>query len=259
MIYYVRPMSKIPLLQIRDVSFSYTQQSPALERVNLDIFPEDFLAIIGPNGGGKSTLLKLMLGLLQPESGTVTCMDKPVQSARKYIGYLPQFRAFSRAFPVDVSQVVMMGGLGGNPFIRRTQQLKEKAMDLLKLVHADSLHDRPIAALSGGQLQRILLARALMKDPKLLILDEPTCNVDQPTGEHFFEVLESLNSSMAIVVVSHDLGAVSKSAKTIACLNKTLTYHHSKTLSQADIESAYCCHIDLIAHGHPHRVLDCHD
>lgn len=252
-------MSKQPLLQCHEVSFSYTQQSPALERINLEVFGDDFLAIIGPNGGGKSTLLKLMLGLLRPESGAVTVLGKPLYKSRNLIGYLPQFRAFSRSFPVDVTHVVMMGGLGNNPFSRRSAQLREKAHTLLKLVRADGLEDRPIAALSGGQLQRVLLARALMKDPKLLILDEPTCNVDQPTGEHFFELLEELNKQMAIVVVSHDLGAVSKSAKTIACLNKTLTYHHSKTLSKSDIESAYCCHIDLIAHGHPHRVLDCHD
>lgn len=253
-------MSKQPLLQCRDLSFSYTQQSPALEGINLDVFEDNFLAIIGPNGGGKSTLLKLMLGLLAPESGSIECNGDPIHKARKHIGYLPQFRAFSRAFPVDVTQVVMMGGLGGNPFMRRDAELREKAQELLKLVHADGLEDRTISALSGGQLQRVLLARALMKDPKLLILDEPTCNVDQPTGEHFFELLEELNKKMAIIVVSHDLGAVSKSAKTIGCLNKTLTYHHSKTLSKSDIESAYCCHIDLIAHGHPHRVLDCdHD
>lgn len=259
MIYYCIVMSKQPLLHCHDVTFSYTHQSPALEGINLEVFNDDFLAIIGPNGGGKSTLLKLMLGLLTPESGRILCMGKPIQKARKHIGYLPQFRAFSRAFPVDVTQVVMMGGLGGNPFMRRDAELREKAHELLKLVHADGLQDRAVAALSGGQLQRILLARALMKDPKLLILDEPTCNVDQPTGEHFFELLEDLNKKMAIIVVSHDLGAVSKSAKTIACLNKTISYHHSKTLSKSDIEAAYCCHIDLIAHGHPHRVLDCHD
>ncbi len=246
-----------PILELNDVSFKYKNQS-ILENINLQVFPENFLAIIGPNGAGKSTLLKLILGTLNPTKGVLLSFEKNTKKGREKIGYLPQIRRFSISYPITVLDCVLMGVLNRNLFKKISRDDYERAHELLALVKADGLASKQVGELSGGQLQRVLLARALMKAPKLLVLDEPTCSVDQPTGQHFFELMEELNKDMAIIMVSHDLMAVSQAAKTIACLNKTLSYHNNKELSQKDIESAYCCHVDLISHGVPHRVLGDH-
>jgi zinc transport system ATP-binding protein len=249
-------MSKI-ILELKNVCFNYQGQS-ILDDINLRVFSNDFLAIIGPNGAGKSTLLKLILGTLSPYKGDVYSFGQGVRKGREHIGYLPQLRRFSINYPISVIDCVLMGVLNQNIFKRLSGDDFERAHAMLALVKADDLAEKQLGALSGGQLQRVLLARALMKSPQLLVLDEPTCSVDQPTGQHFFELMETLNKTMAIIMVSHDLMAVSHAAKTIACLNKTLTYHNNKELSQSDIESAYCCHVDLISHGIPHRVLGGH-
>lgn len=227
-------MSKC-VVESKELTFSYSGHT-VLDNVSLSIFSDDFLAIIGPNGGGKSTFLKVMLGLLKPQSGSISVFGTSPEKGRRHIGYMPQFKAQTQNYPISVLDAVLMGCLNKNLIKWYSKADKSKALECLKDVQADSLISRPFSQLSGGQQQRVLLARALMCDPKLLVLDEPTCSIDQPTGQHFFELLTQLNSKMAIVMVSHDLAAVSHSAKKIVCLNKNLT--------NSDAHHAYCRHDD---------------
>ena len=246
------------IVALDSICFSY-EQNLVLDTISLDIKSNDFLAVIGPNGGGKSTLLKLILGLIKPQSGTLTVFGKSPEEGRERVGYMPQFKAQTQHYPISVLEVVLLGCMSKNMFHRFSKEDRDRAMDCLKNVQGELLHDRPFSKLSGGQQQRVLLARALMQYPKLLILDEPTCSIDQPTGQHFFDLLTKLNNDMAILMVSHDLTAVSHSAKTIVCLNKTLSYHSIKNMSPDAMSHAYCNHVDLITHVHPHRVLSEHD
>lgn len=225
-----------PIVQAKNLSFFYSNQN-VLDNVNLDIYPDDFLAIIGPNGGGKSTFLKIMLGLLKPKSGSMTVFGTTPEKGRNHIGYMPQFKAQTQHYPISVLDVVLMGCLSQKMITWYTKANKQKALESLCAVQAEALVDRPFMALSGGQQQRVLLARALMSNPKLLVLDEPTCSIDQPTGQHFFELLTEMSKTIAIVMVSHDLAAVSHSAKKIVCLNKTITTEEG--------HNAYCRHDDF--------------
>jgi len=229
------------IVSLKSIKFSYSNDI-ILDNVSIDINQDDFVAIIGPNGGGKSTLLKIILGLLKPQSGKALVFGETPETGRRAIGYMPQFKAQTQNYPISVLEVVLMGAMSKNIFYRYSKADKEKALTCLKDVQAEDLKHRPFSQLSGGQQQRVLLARALMCSPKLLILDEPTCSIDQPTGKHFFDLLTQLNSQMAILMVSHDLTAVSHSAKTIACLNKTISYHAIKDINAVTLSHAYCSH-----------------
>jgi zinc transport system ATP-binding protein len=232
---------------------------PILEEVNLVVKEHDFLAIIGPNGGGKSTLLKVILGLIKPSRGTVTVFGETPQKARKFIGYVPQYSLIDLNFPISVWEVVLMGRLSHIGLLKRYgEDDKEKALDALKIVDMFDYKDRQIGSLSGGQRQRVFIARALAADPKLLLLDEPAAGVDIIIQEEFYELLEKLKEKMAIVIISHDISAVSVHVDKIACLNRKLYYHGSKKLLPEDLEAAYQYPIELIAHGIPHRVLKKH-
>ncbi len=246
------------VLTVENVSY---QQGDLLilESLHFAISSGDFVAIIGPNGGGKTTFLRLLMGLIQPTSGSISLCGTSVEKGRTQVGYLPQhFRQANPLFPISVLDTILFSTLRQGLFHRSTKLEIEKAKELLNTLSLSHLESRSIHHLSGGELQRVYLARALMNDPKLLILDEPTCHVDQPTGQHFYELLNTLKSKMAILMVSHDLSAVAKSATRVACLNKTLISHDSGTLSREDVEKTYCCHVDFIAHGLPHRVFGDH-
>jgi zinc transport system ATP-binding protein len=227
-----------------------------LEEVNLSINQQDFLGIIGPNGGGKTTLLKVILGLLKPSRGKVRVWGDTPERGRKFVGYVPQYSLFDRDFPISVRDVVLMGRLGGLKIGRRytevDKKLAEKALETVKMV---DFKNRQIGKLSGGQQQRVFIARALVTQPKLLLLDEPMPSVDSPMQMEFYELLETLRQQMAIVLVSHDISAVSIYVDKIACLNRRLFYHNSKELTAADLEATYQCPIEMIAHGISHRVL----
>ncbi|WP_091688612.1 metal ABC transporter ATP-binding protein [Methanococcoides vulcani] len=243
---------------LKDIWFHYNG-TPILEEVNLVVKEHDFLAIIGPNGGGKSTLLKVILGLIKPSRGTVTVFGETPRKARKLIGYVPQYSLIDLNFPISVWEVVLMGCLSHIGLLKRyDEDDKEKALDALKIVDMFDYKDRQIGSLSGGQRQRVFIARALAADPKLLLLDEPAAGVDIIRQEEFYELLEKLKEKMAIVIVSHDISAVSVHVDKIACLNRKLYYHNSKELLPEDLEAAYQYPIDLIAHGIPHRVLKKH-
>ncbi|MCC6933958.1 MAG: ABC transporter ATP-binding protein [Deltaproteobacteria bacterium] len=230
-----------------------------LEDINLEIFPHDYVGIIGPNGGGKTTLLRLFLGLDTPTRGDIALFSQNPKISRGKVGYVPQLRNLEVNFPVTVIEVVMMGHLArGGKFGYFKKQDRKFAEKCLAQVGMVEFWRRQVQGLSGGEMQRVFIARALMAEPSLLLLDEPTANVDSPFGETFYQLLSELNKNMAIILVSHDIGVLASQVKTIACLNKKLHYHNSPEISVEAMEQIYGCPVDLIAHGHTHRVLNHH-
>lgn len=230
---------------------------PALEGVNLSINQGDFLGIIGPNGGGKTTLLKVILGLVKPSQGKVKVLGTSPDRGRRSVGYVSQYSLFDRDFPISVWDVVLMGRLErAGLFKRYGEGDRTAAIQTLQTVGMLDLKDQQIGKLSGGQLQRVFIARALLTEPRLLLLDEPMASVDTVMQTEFYELLERLKQRMAIVLVSHDIGAVSVYVDKIACLNHQLFYHGSKEISPEVLEATYKCPVQMIAHGAvPHRVL----
>ena len=246
------------VIRLEDV-WLYYDGMPALEGINLSLYKDDFLGIIGPNGGGKTTLLRLLLGLAKPSRGRITILGEPPNKGRKHVGYLPQRSLFDSDFPASVLEVVLMGRLGHTVMFRRYNSAdREAAIEALKRVGMLEHKDQQIGKLSGGQQQRVFVARALASDPQILLLDEPMANVDTPMQAGFYELLDSLKRKMTIVMVSHDIGVVSAYVDKIACLNRRLYYHGTKDLTKHDLEEAYQCPVDLIAHGMPHRVFEEH-
>jgi zinc transport system ATP-binding protein len=232
---------------------------PALEDISLSVMRGDFMGIIGPNGGGKTTLLKVILGLVKPSQGKVTVLGGRPDENRKFIGYVPQYSQFDRDFPVSVQEVVLMGRSGQVGLVKRfSSEDKTLALHALETVDMLEFKDRQIGKLSGGQQQRVFVARALVSEPKLLLLDEPTASVDMPMQTEFYELLQNLKQKMAIVLVTHDMSAVSIYVEKIACLNRQLYYHGSKEVEPEILEATYKCPVQMIAHGVPHRVLKEH-
>jgi zinc transport system ATP-binding protein len=240
----------------------YRAGNSVLEDINLELEAGDFLGLIGPNGGGKSTLLKAMLGLIKPDRGSISLFGLPPAAARSCVGYMPQKTIFDRSFPINALDVVLMGRYSRRGLIYRyTSQDRQAALKALQSVGMEDRAMREIGSLSGGEQQRVFVARSLVSDPELLLLDEPTTGVDSAQQTEFYDLLCHLNRdlSIAIVLVSHDITAISKYVSKIACLNQRLYYHDSKELSNDDIEKAYGCPVEMIAHGMPHRVLREHD
>jgi len=231
-----------------------------LEDVNLKIHERDFLGLIGPNGGGKTTLVKAILGLIKPYRGRVRVFGVDPESARKRTGYLPQKSPFDPEFPVTVQEVVLMGRFSKRGLFKRySSEDREAALLALEEVDMEDHAETEIGSLSGGQQQRVFVARALVSEPELLLLDEPASGIDSTQQKEFYELLRKLNERVTIVMVSHDISAVFSCVNKIACVNQRLYYHDSKELAAGDIEEAYKCPVDMIAHGVPHRVLREHD
>lgn len=212
---------------------------------------------MGPNGGGKTTLLKVILGLVKPDKGRVKVFGKHPEEGRKLIGYLPQYTFFDLNFPINVFDVVLMGRYKAT-FKNYSKEDKEAATNALKIVGMLEFKDRQIGRLSGGQLQRVFVARAIAREPKLLLLDEPMANIDTEMQKSFYELLSELSKKMAIVLIAHDIGVVSVYVDKIVCLNYRLFYHGSIEAGLKKLEEVYKCPIKLIAHGVPHRVLRRH-
>jgi zinc transport system ATP-binding protein len=232
---------------------------PVLEDINLSVRELDFIGLIGPNGGGKTTLLKVLLGLLPPMRGEVHIMGQSAKEGRRYVGYVPQTIEFDRDFPISVWELARMGRLGRRRLLQRyTAEDDEVVAEVLRSVEMLDLRDRPIGELSGGQRQRVYIARALATEPKILLLDEPMASVDPQVSTSVFELLRQLNEHVTILMVSHDMSAISSHVKTVGCLNRWLFYHGEKQLTPDMLEAAYQCPIDLIAHGIPHRVFPEH-
>jgi len=240
------------LIELKNVSFGYSGTT-VIEGVNFIIRPEDFIGMIGPNGGGKSTIIKIIMGLLEPWNGEVYL--RPMIN----IGYLPQYHEFDSKFPISVEEVVLSGLLKkGNIAARVKKEERKKASVVLEQVGMLALAHRSIGDLSGGQMQRVFIGRALISDPDLLILDEPQTYVDNRFEQELYQLLQAISQNTAILLVSHDVGQIVSSVKTIACVNKQLHFHPSNRITEEILES-YNCPIDLITHGHvPHRVLPTH-
>ena len=254
-------MSDTPIVAVRNLTFGYGREV-VLDGVDLEIQPRDVLAIIGPNGGGKTTLLKVMLGLLRPWSGEVVYHLPSGDDPRGRLGYVPQFSTFDRDFPLRVHDMVLMGRLGNGgpggllrPWSRQDRAAAAQAIERLGLAGVARAH---VAEISGGQLQRVLIARALVSDPEILFLDEPTASIDAESRATLGELLEELNRSIPVVVVTHDVTSIASMVRHIACINRRLFYHGGPELSLEVMEEVYGCPVELVTHGVPHRVLHRH-
>jgi zinc transport system ATP-binding protein len=247
-----------PVIALEEVSLAL-RGVPVLANVSLELEADDYLALLGPNGGGKTMLLRVILGLVRPDSGRVRVLGGPPERARGQVGYVPQHVRFDLDFPIRVLDVVRMGRLSARGPLRRFRAEDDAAaLAALERVDLANLAARPIGALSGGQRQRVLIARALAMEPRILLMDEPMASLDERMGRSLWELLETLSHQMALVLVSHDIGAISRYVRSVACLNVRLHGHPARELSPEVIEAAYGCPVELLAHGHPHRVLAPH-
>ncbi|MGD2268978.1 MAG: ABC transporter ATP-binding protein [Desulfobacterales bacterium] len=253
------------IIDIRNLCFSFNEY-PILEDVNLDVQKGDFLAMIGPNGGGKTTLLRLMLGLLKPTQGSIRIFAATPSEASHRIGYVPQDVHINMQFPISALDVVLMGKLKpGRGWSRYSRQDRIHAREALDKLEMGEFCERRIGELSGGQIQRVLIARALVTEPEILFLDEPTASIDTKGQRGFYNLLKQLNETITIVIVSHDLMVLSGYVKSVACVNQHLHYHNQAEVTGEMIETMYhcsveeTCPVELIAHGLPHRVLMNHE
>ncbi len=240
-----------PILVVENLDFGFGGQA-LLEGIDWQVGSREFVALVGPNGSGKSTLFKLLLGLHRPWRGRIRIGGRTPAQARNLVGYVPQFPTFSRDFPITVEGAVRTGCLGSRPSVLGfTRRERADALQALREVGLAEFSRRPIAHLSGGQLQRLLIARALMSRPSLMLLDEPTANVDQPGEASLFELLRRLNERMAIIVISHDVGFVSEYVTRVACLNRGLVCHPAGAVTAQDIEAMYGRPMHMV-HHHAH-------
>lgn len=245
------------LFNIKSLSAGYDSHT-VLDNIDFTVNENDFIGVIGPNGGGKTTLLKIILGLLKPFSGTVTFNDSLLR--RNRIGYLPQMSAGDNTFPVTVTDIILSGLMiqkGG--LARMSPDDRKKASMVIGELGLERIKWSSLSELSGGQLQRVFLGRAIIGSPRLLLLDEPDNFVDTSFENDFYEKLHELNARMAILMVSHDVGTISAHVKSFACVNKKLHYHPSPEITNEQL-SEYDCPIQLVTHGRvPHIVLEKHD
>lgn len=249
----------VPLIDIRHLTVGY-EENIILSDVSMTIHDKDFIGVIGPNGGGKTTLLKAILGLLQPFRGEVIFHDCMTEGNHHRIGYLPQINNIDRKFPISVSEVVKSGLMSKKRIIKKyAQKDLEYAGELMNEMGIYEIRNKAIGELSGGQIQRTLLCRALVNHPKLLVLDEPNTYVDNRFEKELYEKLRRFNENIAILLVSHDIGTISTYVKSIACVNHSLHYHPGNKITP-ELMEAYECPIQIITHGKiPHTVLHQHE
>ncbi len=248
------------MIQIESLSAAYENRT-VLRDVNLSIYEKDFLGIIGPNGGGKTTLIKTILGLIKPVMGNIQFYrnDQPAESIT--MGYLPQYNSIDRKFPISVEEVILSGLSGKKALIGKfSREHHAKVHTVVKRMGLQGLEKRAIGQLSGGQLQRALLGRAIVSDPQLVILDEPSTYIDKQFEARLYELLNEINQECAIILVSHDIGTVLQNVKSIACVNETVDYHPDTGITTEWLERNFHCPIEIVGHGTlPHRVLGKHE
>jgi zinc transport system ATP-binding protein len=243
--------SSDPVISLSNVSFSYGG-SPVLEKVTFDVMERESISVVGPNGGGKTTLVKLILGLLTPDAGEIRVFGLPPRRARLKIGYMPQHVLYDPFFPVTVMDIVLMGRLGRRDFSGffgwHNRDDRRAADEALQQVGMDEFRRRPFASLSGGQRQRALVARALCGRPDLLLLDEPTSNVDSLYESRLMELLRELNRQMTILMVTHDLGFVSNMVEKVICVNRRVEIHPTSCVTGEVIDGIYGGHVHMVRH-----------
>jgi zinc transport system ATP-binding protein len=215
-------MSREEIIKLDKVCFSYTEKE-LLKDVTLSIYRDDFLGIVGPNGGGKTTLIKLIIGQLIPKRGIIEVFGKEPKYGRESIGYISQFRNIDNDFPITAYEIVILSRVGKKLFKRYSVEDRKMAKKALKSLGVWDLRNRKLSELSGGEKQRVFIARALANEPQLLLLDEPLSNLDIHIREEFYNILKELNNRIAIVLVDHDLEMLSKYAKEVVCVNKCNT------------------------------------
>jgi len=234
------------IIEIKNLSFSY-RKDLILNDINLTVNEKDFLAIIGPNGGGKSTLLKLILGINKPNIGEILIFNKKIDSTIPVFGYVPQNTNINIDFPIKVIEVVLMGHKQSKKsFFGYNKDEIKCAMNSLKRVNMEKFADSKIGSLSGGQRQRVMIARALCSNTKVLILDEPTSSIDMEGQKQIYELLKELNRFITIIVVSHDISVILNYATRVAHINKKLTYHNMENRKNLDIKDGHFCEIELL-------------
>ena len=247
-----------PIIKISNLNFAYDNKA-ILSNINFTMEATDFVAVIGPNGGGKSTFIKLIMGLLTPNSGSITLFGTTPEKGRLNVGYLPQLNDIDLSYPITVEEVVYLAKLQGNMWKKITKSDLSDTHEALEQVGLCHLAKESLSNLSGGQKQRVFIARALVNKPKLLILDEPTASIDASAEHNFYTVLNNLHKKLAILMISHDLSAVAQLVNKIACLNQKLIFHNTNQLHQHDLEDTYGCPVALIAHDIPHHLLHSHE
>ena len=245
------------IISLRNVGVAYEGHA-ALESVNLDIYEDDFIGIIGPNGGGKSSLVKAIMGAVE-HNGEIEISDILRKGNHYKIGYMPQVSQFDMRFPISIEEVVLSGLQTEKGFFGRyTKEDKHLTHKTLEKMGIAELASRPIGEVSGGEMQRALLCRAIISEPKLLILDEPTNFVDNSFEREFYTMVQELSQNMAVMIVSHDLGTITSVVKSIVCVNRTAHRHDSNVLTEEQLRN-YNCPIQIVSHGHiPHTVLEHH-
>ncbi|MEE9369315.1 MAG: ABC transporter ATP-binding protein [Pontiella sp.] len=240
-------MTPLPI-QIENLDFAYGAVS-VLEKANLSIGDKEFVSVVGPNGGGKTTLLKILLGLEEAQSGSVSVFGEAPAVGRKWIGYLPQHSHLDAKFPVTSIDVVLMGLLGKTRNIGfYTKSDRLVAHEMLSRVGLENLSNRPLASLSGGQRQRVLIARALVCEPRLLLLDEPTSSLDDYVERELYDLLKKLNKELTIMVVSHDIRFVSSYVEKVICVNREVHVHPTSDIDENIIHDMYGQQIAMVRH-----------
>jgi len=244
------------LFEMHSLSVSYGE-GIVLRDINFSVNENDFIGVIGPNGGGKTTLIKVILGLIKPLKGKIVFNNELLKW--NHIGYLPQISTCDMTYPVTVTDIILSGlMITKGIFSGMSPSDKLKAGEVIDELGLTDMAGSTLNELSGGQIQRVLLGRAIIGDPKLLLLDEPANFVDTTFEHDFYEKLRDLNRRMAILMVSHDVGTISSHIKSFACVNRSLHYHPSHEITNDDL-LAYGCPIQLITHGEvPHTVLKYH-
>jgi zinc transport system ATP-binding protein len=246
-------------IEVNDLAFYY-EKTPILEGITFALKQGDFLGIMGPNGGGKTTLLKLLLGMLEPDKGEIKVLGEAPHDAKHRVGYVPQYTDFNLSFPVSAMNIVLMGRLRRSRMGKRySRKDRLKAEEALEKVGMSDYRHQHIGELSGGQRQRIFIARALATDPEIFFLDEPTASVDPEFETDLYSFLKELNKEVTIVLVTHDVGVISQNVKSVACVNRAMMFHEEGKISLEMIDMAYQCPVDLVAHGAPHRVFPAHE
>ncbi len=252
-------MNNRPIIELQNIEVAYEEKT-VLRDVNLTVYEKDFLGIIGPNGGGKTTLIKVILRLLKPKKGSLRfyAEGKPVEEIK--IGYLPQYNNIDKKFPISVYDVILSGLSQQKSLFRRfSNEQRQRVYDVIRQMGLEGLEQRTIGQLSGGQLQRALLGRAIISQPDVVILDEPNTYIDKRFEAKLYDLLGEINRERAIILVSHDIGTVLQNVKTIACVNETLDYHPDTEVSSEWLEKRFGCPIEILGHGSfPHRVLRFH-